>query len=111
MSIILMDRVSRSYTVGDNTVNAIDGVSLSLEKGDLIVILGPSGAGKSTLLNLIGGLDSPTDGSIGMSCSYGRDRCGYYIGIRGACRCNLQGDTGRLHGIRVQLLPHRGVQR
>ncbi len=64
MSIILMDRVSRSYTVGDHTINAIDGVSLSLEKGDLIVILGPSGAGKSTLLNLIGGLDSPTDGSI-----------------------------------------------
>ncbi len=64
MSIILMDMVSRSYTVGDHTINAIDGVSLSLEKGDLIVILGPSGAGKSTLLNLIGGLDSPTDGSI-----------------------------------------------
>ena len=64
MSIIEMKNVSRSYTVGDHTVNAIEDVSIGLEKGDLIVILGPSGAGKSTLLNLIGGLDSPTGGSI-----------------------------------------------
>ncbi len=64
MSVIKMENVSRSYTVGDHTVNAIEDVSLGLEKGNLIVILGPSGAGKSTLLNLIGGLDSPTSGRI-----------------------------------------------
>ncbi len=64
MSIIELRNVSKSYAVGEKTVNAIEDVSLDLEKGDLIVILGPSGAGKSTLLNLIGGLDSPTAGTI-----------------------------------------------
>ena len=64
MSIIELRDVSKSYAVGERTVNAIEDVSLDLEKGDLIVILGPSGAGKSTLLNLIGGLDSPTSGTI-----------------------------------------------
>ena len=64
MSIVEMNGVSRSYAVGDSVVKALDGVSVRLEKGDLIVILGPSGAGKSTLLNLLGGLDSPTEGTI-----------------------------------------------
>ena len=64
MSIVEMNGVSRSYAVGDSVVKALDGVSVQLEKGDLIVILGPSGAGKSTLLNLLGGLDSPTEGTI-----------------------------------------------
>lgn len=64
MSVVEMNGVSRSYVVGDSVVKALDGVSVQLEKGDLIVILGPSGAGKSTLLNLLGGLDSPTEGTI-----------------------------------------------
>ncbi len=64
MSIIELRDISKSYAVGERTVNAIEDVTLNLEKGDLIVILGPSGAGKSTLLNLIGGLDSPTAGTI-----------------------------------------------
>ena len=59
MSMIEMKDVSRSYTVGEHTLDAIKDVSLNIEKGNLIVILGPSGAWKSTLLNLIGGLDSP----------------------------------------------------
>ncbi len=64
MSIVEMNGVSRSYAVGDSVVKALDDVFVRLEKGDLIVILGPSGAGKSTLLNLLGGLDSPTEGTI-----------------------------------------------
>ena len=56
--------VSRVYTAGDHEQRALDGVNLTLEKGKLIVVLGPSGAGKSTLLNLLGGLDSPTEGTI-----------------------------------------------
>ncbi len=43
---------------------ALDNVNLAINKGELVVILGPSGAGKSTLLNLIGGMDSPSNGSI-----------------------------------------------
>ena len=64
MSIVEMNGVSRSYAIGDSVMKALDGVSVRLEKGDLIVILGPSGAGKSTLLNLLGGLDGPTEGTI-----------------------------------------------
>ncbi len=64
MSIVEFKNVVRTYTSGDNTFNALDGIDLSLEEGKLIVILGPSGAGKSTLLNMLGGLDSPTSGTI-----------------------------------------------
>ena len=45
-------------------IKAVDGVSFTLDEGRFVVILGPSGAGKSTLLHLLGGLDSPTGGSI-----------------------------------------------
>ena len=62
--LIEMDTVSRSYEVGDTVVTALDGVSLSVEEGEFIVVLGPSGSGKSTLLNMIGALDSPTAGRI-----------------------------------------------
>ncbi len=58
------ENVSRVYKTGDHEQKALDGVNLTLDKGRLIVILGPSGAGKSTLLNLLGGLDSPTGGTI-----------------------------------------------
>lgn len=62
--IIEFENVSRTYKTGDHEQKALDHVSFSLEKGKFIVVLGPSGAGKSTLLNLIGGLDSPSDGTI-----------------------------------------------
>lgn len=64
MSLVELKNIVRTYTSGDHTLNALDGVNLSLEEGKFIVILGPSGAGKSTLLNLLGGLDSPTSGTI-----------------------------------------------
>ncbi len=62
--ILKFQDVSRVYTAGDHTLRALDHVDLSLPEGKFIVVLGPSGAGKSTLLNLIGGLDSPTEGRI-----------------------------------------------
>lgn len=64
MSLVELRNVTRTYTSGDHTLNALDGVDLKLEEGKFIVILGPSGAGKSTLLNMLGGLDSPTTGTI-----------------------------------------------
>lgn len=64
MSIIEFKNVSKVYKVGDHEQKALDSVDLSIEEGKFIVILGPSGAGKSTLLNLLGGLDSPTSGTI-----------------------------------------------
>lgn len=54
----------KHYGEGETLVNALDGVSLSLNEGKIYVILGPSGSGKSTLLNMIGGLDSLDSGEI-----------------------------------------------
>jgi len=56
--------VVREYTVGGQTVRALDGISLRLSGGQFVSIVGPSGAGKSTLLHLLGALDSPDSGSI-----------------------------------------------
>ena len=64
MPIIEFKNVSRVYKSGDHELRALDGVNMSLDEGKFVVILGPSGAGKSTLLNLLGGLDSPTEGQI-----------------------------------------------
>jgi putative ABC transport system ATP-binding protein len=56
--------VVKLYERGTETVHAIDGISLSLEKGEFLSVVGPSGSGKTTLLNLIGCVDKPTSGSI-----------------------------------------------
>lgn len=64
MSIVAFQNVTRIYASGEHEQKALDDVSFSLEEGKFVVILGPSGAGKSTLLNLLGGLDSPTSGTI-----------------------------------------------
>lgn len=64
MPIVEFQDVSRVYTSGDHELRALDHVNMQLHEGRFIVILGPSGAGKSTLLNLLGGLDSPTEGKI-----------------------------------------------
>lgn len=63
-SFIDLKNVKKTYIVGEQKFNALDGVDLNIEAGELVVILGPSGAGKSTLLNLLGGMDKPTSGSI-----------------------------------------------
>ncbi|MBQ3415416.1 MAG: ABC transporter ATP-binding protein [Clostridia bacterium] len=62
--IVELKNVSKVYKIGENEFKALDNIDLSLNKGEMIVILGPSGAGKSTLLNLIGGMDTPTSGNV-----------------------------------------------
>ena len=64
MNIVEFENVSRIYQSGDHALRALDRVSFTLDEGKFVVILGPSGAGKSTLLNLLGGLDSPSEGKI-----------------------------------------------
>ena len=70
MAIVEFQDVTRVYRSGDHEQRALDGATFSLDEGKFVVILGPSGAGKSTLLNMLGGLDSPTSGTIKVN---GRD--------------------------------------
>jgi putative ABC transport system ATP-binding protein len=60
---IELDRVSKQFA-GERPVIALDAVSLSIPRGEVVSIIGPSGSGKSTLLNLVGGLDRPTAGVV-----------------------------------------------
>lgn len=57
-------KIKKSYGQGDSRVSVLKGIDLSIDKGELCVLLGPSGSGKSTLLNIIGGIDKPDSGEI-----------------------------------------------
>jgi len=62
--ILKVNNLCKQYKVGELIIPVLRGMSCSLYEGEFIVILGPSGSGKSTMLNMIGGIDSPTDGEI-----------------------------------------------
>ena len=64
MSIVTATNLKKYYGTGDSAVKALNGVDLSVEKGSFTTIVGSSGSGKSTLLHLLGGLDTPTEGSV-----------------------------------------------
>ena len=63
-ALIVFENVGKIYQTGSITYEALHDVNLTIDEGELVVILGPSGAGKSTLLNLLGGLDAATSGRI-----------------------------------------------
>lgn len=64
MEILRINKVRKEYKQGDNTVVALDDISLSINKGEFVAIMGPSGSGKSTLLHILGCVDSPTSGEV-----------------------------------------------
>ena len=70
MAYIEFKDVSKIYTMGQTQIRALDHISFAVEKGELCVIVGPSGAGKTTLLNILGGMDTATEGTVTLD---GRD--------------------------------------
>ncbi len=63
-TVVSLSDVHKSYRLGGELVEALSGVSLDLPRGSYTAVMGPSGSGKSTLLNLVGGLDTPTEGTV-----------------------------------------------
>ena len=64
MNVIELENVQKIYSMGDEKVYALKGISFSVEQGEFISIMGPSGSGKSTCMNMIGCLDTPTSGIV-----------------------------------------------
>ncbi len=60
--VIRIENLTRFYTIGEETVRALNGINLSIKKNEYVALMGPSGSGKSTLMNIIGCLDTPTSG-------------------------------------------------
>ena len=72
--LIEISDVRKTYQMGTTEVHALDGVSLTVERGEYLAIMGPSGSGKSTLMNIVGCLDTPTSGSYKLRGQEIRDR-------------------------------------
>ena len=64
MEILKVENLRKEYGEGNSKVIALDGVDLTIERGEFVAIVGPSGSGKSTFLHIIGGVDSPDDGKV-----------------------------------------------
>ena len=73
-ALIELAEIHKVYQMGASEVNALDGVSLQIKRGEYVAIMGPSGSGKSTLMNIIGCLDTPTSGSYKLRGTEIRDR-------------------------------------
>lgn len=76
-AVIDLKNITKTYHLGDETLNALDGINCAVQPGEFVAITGPSGSGKSTLANIIGGLDQPTSGTVvidGQDLSRVRDR-------------------------------------
>ena len=63
-NLVELKNVKKTYKMGEVEIHAVDGVSFEIKKGEFVVIVGPSGAGKTTVLNILGGMDSATEGSV-----------------------------------------------
>ncbi len=61
---IKLEQVRKSYQMGEVSIHALDGIDFTISEGEFVIIVGPSGAGKTTVLNILGGMDTATEGSV-----------------------------------------------
>lgn len=61
---VRLENVTKVYRMGEVEIRAVDGVDFSIQKGELVIVVGPSGAGKTTVLNILGGMDTVTEGKV-----------------------------------------------
>ena len=61
---VKLQEITKTYQMGEVEIQAVDGISFSVQKGEFVIVVGPSGAGKTTVLNILGGMDTATSGSL-----------------------------------------------
>ena len=98
---------SRTFGSGASAVHALRGVDLEVAAGELVVLLGPSGSGKTTLLNLIGGIETPSDGSVEVA---GRDLSGLDDAGRTAYRRETLGFVFQFYNLVPTLTARENVE-
>ena len=117
MAFLRCQDVHKDYTVGTEIVRALDGVSVTIDRGEFVSVMGPSGSGKSTFMNLIGCLDRPNSGSIELDGEHVSDLTSEDLaGVRNRKigfvfqQFNLLGRTTALDNVALPLL-YGGVDR
>ena len=118
MPLIKLQDIRKIYTLGEMKVEALRGISLSIEQGEFVALMGPSGSGKTTLMNILGCLDRPTDGSYLLN---GQEVVTMSRDARARLRnqnigfvfqtFNLLARTNALENVELPLLYARGVSR
>ncbi len=110
-AVIELKNLTKTYKLGDETLNALDGIDCTIQAGEFVAITGPSGSGKSTLANIVGGLDKPTSGTVvvdGSDLSHVNDRQlsdyrNHHIGLVFQS-FNLQGTQTALENVMLPLV-------
>ena len=74
MDFISLENVKKKYRMGEVIIHALDGIDFTIQEGEFVIIVGPSGAGKTTVLNILGGMDTATEGKVLVA---GNDIAGY----------------------------------
>lgn len=67
MEFIKLEKVRKTYHMGEIAIHALDGIDFTIEEGEFVVIVGPSGAGKTTVLNILGGMDTVSEGTVSVA--------------------------------------------